>query len=58
MVMLGLPVMTADYDYWLHIDDIERFNAALEGHDHFANATPDERANAGATSSRTASTST
>ncbi len=27
MVLLGVPVMTADYDYWLSIDDVERFNA-------------------------------
>jgi len=27
LVVLGLPVMTADYDFWLHIDDIEAFNA-------------------------------
>jgi hypothetical protein len=30
MVALGLPVMTADYDFWLHPDDIEKFNCALE----------------------------
>lgn len=28
LVVLGLPVLTADYDFWLHIDDIERFNGA------------------------------
>lgn len=28
MVVLGLPVLTADYDFWLHVDDISRFNAA------------------------------
>jgi hypothetical protein len=28
MVALGAPVLTADYDFWIHIDDIERFNAA------------------------------
>jgi hypothetical protein len=27
LVLLGLPVLTADYDFWIHIDDIERFNA-------------------------------
>jgi len=26
MVALGLPVLTADYDFWIHIDDIARFN--------------------------------
>jgi hypothetical protein len=29
LVVLGLPVMTADYDFWLHADDVDRFNAAL-----------------------------
>ena len=29
LVVLGLPVLTADYDFWLHGDDIVRFNAAL-----------------------------
>ena len=28
LVLLGLPVLTVDYDYWLHIDDIETFNTA------------------------------
>jgi hypothetical protein len=28
-VALGIPVLTADYDFWLHIDDIAAFNAAL-----------------------------
>lgn len=27
LVVLGLPVLTADYDFWIHIDDIERFNS-------------------------------
>lgn len=30
LVFLGLPVLTADYDFWLHIDDIDLFNRALE----------------------------
>lgn len=29
LVAYGAPVMTADYDVWLHIDDIEVFNGAL-----------------------------
>lgn len=29
LVVLGLPVLTADYDFWLHFDDLERFNDAL-----------------------------
>ena len=28
LVLLGLPVLTADYDFWLAIDDITRFNDA------------------------------
>jgi hypothetical protein len=27
---LGVPVLTADYDLWIHPDDIEKLNAALE----------------------------
>jgi predicted nucleotidyltransferase len=29
LVILGLPVLTADYDFWLAIDDIDRFNGVL-----------------------------
>lgn len=29
MVALGLPVLTADYDLWLHIDDIDALNALV-----------------------------
>jgi hypothetical protein len=28
LVLLGLPVLTADYDFWIAIDQIEDFNAA------------------------------
>jgi hypothetical protein len=28
LVLLGLPVLTADYDFWLAIDDIAAFNDA------------------------------
>jgi hypothetical protein len=28
LVLLGLPVLTVDYDFWVHIEDIEAFNAA------------------------------
>ena len=30
LVALGIPVLTADYDFWIHIDDIAAFNAAVE----------------------------
>ena len=28
LVVLGLPVLTADYDLWIHIDDAEKLNRA------------------------------
>jgi hypothetical protein len=30
LIALGIPVLTADYDFWLHIDDIALFNEAIE----------------------------
>jgi len=30
VVALGAPVLTGDYDFWLAIDDIDKFNRALE----------------------------
>jgi hypothetical protein len=30
LVLLGLPVLTADYDFWVAIDDIDTFNSACE----------------------------
>ncbi len=30
LVALGMPVLTADYDLWVHIDDIELLNGALQ----------------------------
>src|SRR5580700_5128584 len=29
LIALGVPVLTADYDLWVHIDDIDALNAAL-----------------------------
>ncbi len=29
LIALGLPVMTRDYDFWIHADDAALFNAAL-----------------------------
>jgi hypothetical protein len=40
LIALGLPVMTADYDFWISIDDIERFNDALRPFDMFPSHTP------------------
>lgn len=28
LVALGLPVLTADYDFWVHPDDVDLFNTA------------------------------
>lgn len=42
LVLLGLPVLTADYDFWLHIDDVERFNAAAFAFDLAATHSPEE----------------
>ena len=42
MIALGIPVGTWDYDFWLHIDDIEAFNAAALDFDLIPNRTPDE----------------
>jgi hypothetical protein len=29
LVALGIPVLTADYDFWVEADDIERLNASV-----------------------------
>jgi hypothetical protein len=35
LIALGIPVLTADYDLWVHADDISRLNAALAPLDLF-----------------------
>ena len=42
LVLLGLPVLTADYDFWLAIDDIATFNAAAATMELTTTVTPDE----------------
>ena len=42
LVALGIPVLTADYDFWIHIDDIAVLNAAVEPQGLFPTQTPDE----------------
>ena len=42
LVLLGLPVLTADYDFWLAIDDISTFNAVGEQFELFPTRTPEE----------------
>ena len=42
LVALGIPVLTADYDFWLHIDDIGAFNAAVAAQALLPSRTPEE----------------
>lgn len=42
LVVLGLPVLTADYDFWIAIDDIGSFNAAAAEFDLRPTKSPDE----------------
>lgn len=42
LIALGIPVLTADYDFWLHIDDIAAFNAAIEPMGLYPTHTPEE----------------
>ncbi len=42
LVALGIPVLTADYDFWLHIDDIAAFNAAVEAQGLLPGRTPED----------------
>jgi hypothetical protein len=42
LVALGIPVLTADYDFWIHVDDIAVFNTAVEPQGLLPTRTPDE----------------
>jgi len=42
LVILGLPVLTADYDFWIHIDDAASFNQAAAPFDLAPTHTPQE----------------
>jgi hypothetical protein len=42
LVLLGLPVLTADYDFWLSIDDISVFNAACGEFDLQPSRSPED----------------
>jgi hypothetical protein len=42
LVAYGLPLLTADYDLWVHIDDIAALNAALRPLDLSPNRSPEE----------------
>jgi hypothetical protein len=42
LIALGAPVLTTDYDLWLHVDDIEALNARVRDLDLFPNHPPVE----------------
>ena len=42
LIALGVPVLTADYDLWVHHDDIEALNRALAPLDLHPNYTPEQ----------------
>lgn len=42
LIALGIPVLTVEYDFWLHIDDISAFNAAIEPMGLHPTHTPEE----------------
>jgi hypothetical protein len=42
LIALGLPLLTRDYDFWLHGDDAAAFNAALLPFDLFPSLSPGE----------------
>ena len=42
LVLLGLPVLTADYDFWIAIDQIALFNAAAARSDLQPTVDPEE----------------
>jgi hypothetical protein len=47
LILLGAPVLTADYDPWVHFDDIEKLNAAFARLDHEPNRPPGEASHTG-----------
>jgi hypothetical protein len=42
LAVLGLPVLTADYDFWIHADDAAAFNTAAEPFGLLPTHTPEE----------------
>src|SRR6266540_6743869 len=42
LVVLGLPVLTSDYDFWVHPDDASLFNQAVEPFGLRPNRSPPE----------------
>jgi len=42
LIALGLPVMTSDYDFWVHRNDVAAFNEAVAPFGLVPSHTPDE----------------
>ncbi len=42
LIALGLPLLTRDYDFWIHSDDIAAFNGAAAPFDLFPSHSPEE----------------
>ena len=42
LIALGLPLLTRDYDFWIHADDIAVFNSAVADFDLLPNRSPEE----------------
>lgn len=47
LIALGLPVLTADYDLWVHFDDVERLNLSLAPLEFVPTRSPDEARRSG-----------
>jgi len=47
LVALGLPLLTADYDFWVHPEDTEAFNTSVKTLGLVASHTPEEARNRG-----------
>jgi hypothetical protein len=41
LIALGLPLLTADYDFWVHVDDAAIFNEAVARFDLVPNDAPE-----------------
>jgi hypothetical protein len=42
LIALGLPLLTRDYDFWIHGDDVASFNKAVSVFDLFPSHSPEE----------------
>jgi hypothetical protein len=42
LIALGMPLLTRDYDSWIHGDDVASFNSAVSAFDLFPSHSPEE----------------